>query len=70
MAISYNEDIEVVAGTPWAIGGVLYDANDQLLDVTNCSLAWSLLNPNEAPVLPGCTGSLFLFFWRVLGLCR
>src|SRR6476620_3053251 len=42
MAISYHED--VVAGTPWVIGGVLYHANDQLLDVTNCSLAWSLLS--------------------------
>jgi hypothetical protein len=52
MAISYHEDIEVVAGTAWVIGGVLYHANDQLLDVTNCSLAWSLLNPNGAPVLP------------------
>jgi len=38
------------AGTPWTIAGTVYDAQGNLLDVTNAQLAWCLLDPNGNPV--------------------
>jgi hypothetical protein len=52
MAITYHPDIEVVAGMPVVISGVLLDATGQPLDITNAQLAWGLLDPNGNPVTP------------------
>jgi hypothetical protein len=48
----YHPDVEVVSGTPIVINGILYDAAGNLLDVTNCTLAWGLLDPDGNPVSP------------------
>ena len=50
--VTYHSDIEVAAGVPWTIAGTLFDRTGQLLDVTNCDLAWALLDPDGNPVLP------------------
>jgi hypothetical protein len=50
--VTYHADIDVVSGTDWTIAGTLYDATGKLLDVTNCALAWVLLDPDGNPVLP------------------
>jgi len=50
MATTYHRDVDLVAGTAWTIHGTLYDAQGNLLDVTNCQLAWYLLDPDGNPV--------------------
>ena len=50
MAITYHSDIEVVSGTPVVINGTLYDATGNLLDITNATLSWGLLDPSGNPV--------------------
>jgi len=50
MAITYHPDIEVASGTPVVINGTLYDAAGNLLDITNASLSWGLLDPDGNPV--------------------
>ncbi len=52
MSVTYHPDIDVVSGTDWTIAGALYDASGKLLDVTNCTLSWVLLDMDGAPVLP------------------
>lgn len=52
MAIIYHPDLEVASGEPIAINGLLTDANGQPFDVTNCTLAFALLDPDGAPVSP------------------
>jgi hypothetical protein len=52
MPVTYHPDIDIVSGTDWTIAGTLYDATGKLLDVTNCTLAWVLLDPDGNPVLP------------------
>ena len=52
MPVTYHPDIDVVSGTDWTIAGVLYDATGKLLDVTNCTLAWVLLDPDGNSILP------------------
>jgi hypothetical protein len=51
MPLTYHPDIELMAGLPWTIGGTLYDANGNLLDVTNCAFVWALLDPDGNPVM-------------------
>ena len=48
--MQYHPNVNVRAGTPWTIAGTLYDAQGNLLDVTNAQLAWCLLDPNGNPV--------------------
>lgn len=52
MPVTYHPDIDVVSGTDWTIAGTIYDASGKLLDVTNCDLAWVLLDPDGNPILP------------------
>ena len=52
MSITYHDDIEVASGEPIVIAGSLLDANGQPFDVTNCTLAFALLDPDGAPVAP------------------
>jgi hypothetical protein len=48
----YHPDISTVSGTPIVINGTLYDAAGNLLDLTNATLAWGLLDPDGNPVAP------------------
>jgi hypothetical protein len=48
--LSYHDPVDVIAATPWTIAGTLYDAAGKIFDVTNCTLAWALLDPNGNPV--------------------
>ena len=50
MAITYHPDVEVVSGMPITISGTLYEAAGNLLDITNTSLSWGLLDPDGNPV--------------------
>src|SRR6478609_4390205 len=50
MPITYHPDVEVVSGMPITISGTLYDATGNLLDITNASLSWGLLDPDGNPV--------------------
>jgi hypothetical protein len=50
MPTTYHRDIDVISGVPWTINGTLYDASGNLLDVTNCTLTWGLLDPDGRPV--------------------
>jgi hypothetical protein len=50
MPTTYHPDIDVIAATPWTIAGTLYDATGKLLDVTNCTLSWVLLDFDAQPV--------------------
>ncbi len=50
MPITYHPDVEVVSGMPITISGTLYDATGNLLDVTNATLSWGLLDPDGNPV--------------------
>jgi hypothetical protein len=52
MSVTYHPDLPLISGTPWVIAGTLYDATGKVLDVTNCTLVWTLLDPNANPVLP------------------
>jgi hypothetical protein len=45
-----HDPINVISGVPWTIAGTLYDAAGNLLDVTNCTLSWYLLDANGNPV--------------------
>jgi len=58
MAITYHPDVQVVSGTDWTLAGVLYDATGKVLDVTNCTLVWTLLDPNGVPVQPLSTDAV------------
>jgi hypothetical protein len=50
VAVVYHPDIDVVSGADWTIAGTLYDASGALLDVTNATLAFTLLDMNGEPV--------------------
>jgi hypothetical protein len=50
MAIQYHPDIQVIAGATWTIAGTLYDGQANVLDITNCTLAWCLIDPDGNPV--------------------
>ena len=50
MPTTDHEDTNFVAGDDWHIGGSLLDRNGDPLDLTNASIAWTLLDPNGAPV--------------------
>jgi hypothetical protein len=52
MAITFHPDIEIASGEPITIKGLLVDANGQPVDVTNCTLAFALLDHDGAPVAP------------------
>ena|SRR5215831_19462277 len=51
MALTHHDDIELAAGDDWAIPGTLLDENGQPLDLTNATLAWTLLGPDGCPAL-------------------
>jgi hypothetical protein len=53
--LTYHSEIEVTSGTPITINGTLCDAAGNLLDVTNATLAWGLLDPDGNPVTPDAT---------------
>jgi hypothetical protein len=50
MPITYHSDLQVRAGVTWTINGTLFDAAGKLLDVTNCTLSWCLLDTNGNPM--------------------
>ena len=45
-----HDDTNFVAGDDWCIGGTLLDRDGNPLDLTNTSIAWTLLDPSGAPV--------------------
>jgi hypothetical protein len=40
----------LVAGDDWRIVGELFDRDGNTLDLTNASIAWTLLDPSGAPI--------------------
>ena len=44
-----DHDTNFVAGDDWRIGGTLLDRDGNPLDLTNASIAWTLLDPSGAP---------------------
>jgi hypothetical protein len=50
MSLPYHPNVQVRAGTTWSINGLLLDANGNPLDITNCALAWGLLDMSGNPV--------------------
>jgi hypothetical protein len=45
-----NDPAKLVAGDNWHIVGTLLDRAGKPLDLTNASIAWTLLDPSGAPV--------------------
>jgi hypothetical protein len=50
MSTTDHDDTDFVAGDDWRIGGTLLDRDGNPLDLTNTSIAWTLLDPSGAPV--------------------
>jgi hypothetical protein len=50
MPTTDHDDTNFVAGDDWRIGGTLLDRDGNPLDLTNASIAWTLLDPSGAPV--------------------
>jgi len=50
MPTSDQDDTNFVAGDDWRIDGTLLDRDGNPLDLTNASIAWTLLDPSGAPV--------------------
>ena len=50
MPTSDQDDTNFVAGDDWRIGGTLLDRDGNPLDLTNASIAWTLLDPSGAAV--------------------
>jgi len=50
MPTTNHGDIEFVAGDAWHIVGTLVDRGGNPLDLTNASIAWTLLDPSGTPV--------------------
>lgn len=50
MPTTPHGDVELVAGDEWRMVGTLLDRGGNPLDLTNASIAWTLLDPSGAPV--------------------
>lgn len=50
MPTTGHDDAKLVAGEDWHIVGELLDRDGKPLDLTNASIAWTLLDPSGGPV--------------------
>jgi hypothetical protein len=50
MTVSHHNDIELVAGDDWDIGGKLLRSDGTTYDLTNANVLWMLRDPDGVPV--------------------
>jgi hypothetical protein len=55
MPTTDDDDAHFVAGDDWHIDGTLLDRDGNPFDLTNASIAWTLLDPSGAPVKANAT---------------
>jgi hypothetical protein len=55
MPTTDDDEADFVAGDDWDIDGTLFDRDGNPLDLTNASIAWTLLDPSGAPVKANAT---------------
>ena len=70
MAVAHHDDTELMAATDWAIDGTLLDVNDQPLDLSNATLAWTLIGPSGAAVFTEADASISVLPPATGGLIR